>query len=116
MFDPPAQHKLSEDYPPGTPFAMLSATYNGLQDTEYGPRATASVIVTPEVGPSEDARDYRVFGTLAEQVEQMGEAELPAIVQIVKDGRRFVWQHVRDLPPHAGDPTGHNPADDEVPY
>jgi hypothetical protein len=95
LFDKPNEDKLSNDYPLGTPFMLYSAEYEGVRNTSFGPSAQATVTVGA-VDRTGDTKDYRVFGSLAEQIKNMESGDLPAIVAVERNGRRHVWTQAGD--------------------
>lgn len=90
IFDPPNEDKLTDDFPEGTSFMLLDGDYEGIKNTSFGPQASASVTCGP-VDRSSEAKTYKVWGTLAEQVAQIEHGDLPQMVKIGKQGRRNVW-------------------------
>jgi hypothetical protein len=90
IFDPPNDKRLSDDYPYGTVLKLYAGNYEGMRDTQFGPQASASV----DVGPANNVGElltYKVWGTLAEQVAQLEQGELPQLVKVAKQGNRNVW-------------------------
>lgn len=96
LFDPPTQDKLSDHFPEGTPFWLLGAKYEGVQPTSFGDSPQAAIVVCPP-NVEQDAKQYRVWGTLAEQVHAMEPGDIPAEVSIVKSGRKNVWRLIQKL-------------------
>ena len=96
IFDPPKQDKLSDDFTQGTLFWLLAAQYDGVQPTSFGESVQASIVACP-IGEEHNQKQYRVWGTLAEQVQQMEEGDLPAEVEVVKQGRKNVWRLSKKL-------------------
>jgi hypothetical protein len=90
LFDPPNEDKLSEVFPPGTTFMLYEVTYEGLRNTSFGSSHQATV----KAGPADrtgDPVNFRVFGRLAEQTQEVENGELPALVVITKVGRSYAW-------------------------
>lgn len=99
MFDAVERKGLADTFGIGNRFALLGARYDGLKSTEYGPSPTATVVAAPLTPDgAQEARGYKVFGNLAEQIENMGEDDLPAVVSIEKHGRANVWFPHERLP------------------
>jgi len=90
LFDPPNDKKLAEVFPVGTAFMLYEAEYEGMPDTTFGPRAQATVLAGPADRSGTPER-YKVWGTLAEQVQGMETGDLPALVKIGKQGNRNIW-------------------------
>ena len=90
IFDKPNEEKLSDDYPEGMGFTLYSAEYEGLKKTSFGDSHQATVLVGA-LDKSGETKEYRVFGRLAEQCRRLEPNELPARVQIVKEGRSLNW-------------------------
>lgn len=113
LFDVPKQEKLSDVFPINTLFWLISASYEGLQPTEYGQSHQATIVACPVAKP-DDIKPFRVWGTLAEQVKAVGEDDLPAEVEVTKDGRRNVFRFSKHLEStDVPEITNVNVADDE---
>lgn len=95
LFAEPEQHNFSEDYPIGTPVRIHWATYDGMVPTQFGQRAQATIGVTPPDGKEEDAVTYRVWGTLAEQIQSAEDSDFDNPVTTEVSGKRNVWRPAR---------------------
>lgn len=96
LYDPPKQEKLSDVFPLNTLFWLLGARYEGIQPTSFGDSEQANLVVSP-VGETSAAKQFRVWGTLAEQVREMEEGDIPAEVEVTKEGRRHVFRLSKKL-------------------
>jgi hypothetical protein len=96
LFDPPPQRNLSDVFPLNEPFWLLRAEFEGVQPTTYGDAPQAAITVCP-VGNTGEAEIFRVWGTLARQVEQMDPDDLPAQVVVRREGRRHMFGLEREL-------------------
>ena len=105
LFDAPNEKQLQEEYPPGTPFMLYSVEYEGQRNTAYGMSHCATVSVGA-ADRTDEPREFRVFGRLAEQTRKVEPRELPALVSIKREGRGYGWHN-------AGADTS---ADDAPPY
>lgn len=76
---------LEEAFPAGAPFLVAWATFDGEQDTSFGPRPRATVHALPNIPSAEDRpTEYFVWGPVALQIQAIEEGELPARLSYVK--------------------------------
>src|ERR1700730_12484668 len=113
IFDPPKEEKLSDVFPMGEKFWLLYAEFEGVQPTTYGASPQASISVCEPDHP-EDAKQFRVWGVLASQIQEMEDGEIPAEVYIGQQGRKHVWVPVRKIDLAA--PTATTTEQEEPPY
>jgi hypothetical protein len=116
LTDRPQQVNLQDVYPAGTPFKIIQAWIEGVVPTEYGDRLMGKIVAEPLDGG--DPHEFAVWGSLAQQVQQLEDGELPMVVNVVKDGRRWLFQQPKggavaqaplgDQPPPAD--AHHDPA------
>lgn len=110
LTDAPQQVSLTDVYPPGTAFTVVKAWIEGQVETQFGKRTMGKVLVTPAGGGEET--EFAVWGSLAQQVQQVEEGDLPMTCQVAKDGQRWLFAE----PPAGtvapgGEPTQPPPAD-----
>jgi hypothetical protein len=96
LFDLPKEEKLSDVFEMGEKFWLVYAEYEGVQPTTYGAQPQASISVCP-VGQSDEIKNFRVWGVLAKQIEDMEDGDIPAEVFIGKQGRKHVWTFVQKV-------------------
>jgi hypothetical protein len=93
--DAPQTRNLADVYPEGTPFRVTAAWVEGIVPTQYGDRTMAKMLV--EAAPAPDGtlagspQEFAVWGSLCEQVQQQDEGDLPALLTLKKDGKRWVF-------------------------
>jgi hypothetical protein len=98
--DAPQTLNLVDVYPEGTPFRVIKAWVEGLVKTQYGDRMMAKVLV--EAAPDDQGeragspQEFSVWGSLCEQVQQQDEDELPALLTLKKDGKRWLFSAVEE--------------------
>lgn len=91
MFDREKSLTKQDDFDITQPFEMVSAEYLGqVKSADYGDNQKARVTVN--VGGENVA--YSVYGVMADQIQRMEADDLPATVQVVKDGRANVFERV----------------------
>lgn len=112
IFDKPKQESLSSVFGHNKLFWLLSASYEGIQPTEFGDSPQASITVC-EVEKNDEPKQFRVWGSLAEQISQMDEGELPAEVEVGKLGRKNIWQFSKKL---EGIAVTENVAEEDTPF
>lgn len=110
LTDAPKQVNITDIYPEGTPFVVTQAWVEGVVKTQYGDRTMGKVVAEPIGAPAGSAQEFSVWGSLCEQVQSVDASELPMVVSIVKDGKRFLFQAVdaetaAAAAPPAGEPT-----------
>lgn len=92
--DVPKQVNLTDVYPEGTPFLCTSAWVEGVVKTQYGDRTMAKILAE-DYKPGEESggqgREFAVWGSLCEQVQQLDDGELPMVLAVVKDGKRWLF-------------------------
>ncbi len=108
--DAPVQVNLTDIYPDGTPFLVESAWVEGVVKTQYGDRTMAKIIAKPCDGggvATGQGQEFAVWGSLCEQVQQLEEGDLPAVLKVVKDGKRWLFKATGTAPaqPAAGAAT-----------
>jgi hypothetical protein len=84
------QRTLSEVFPPGTPFRLLGGEMKGTGQGTLGPQLMAAIWVTPVTEPEAPPLQFGVWGSLAEQLGQVEDGELPAIVTL--SNQSGVWR------------------------
>lgn len=92
LTDAPKQVNITDIYPEGTPFVVTSAWIEGVVKTQYGDRTMGKVMAEPIGAGAGQAQEFSVWGSLCEQVQAVDPAELPLMVTIVKDGKRFLFK------------------------
>ena len=112
LFDEPKREGLSDVFPHNTLFWLLTANYEGIQPTEYGESPQAAITACP-VDKLDDTKQFRVWGTLAEQISQMDENDIPAEVEVAKLGRKNIWRLSKKLDI---DISNVNIAEEETPF
>lgn len=91
MFDKETQLKNAQEFDVEQPFELFKGEYMGKVDSaEYGENTKARVWAGPQGSIESAAKDYVVFGVMAEQIGRMEDSDLPATVKIGKDGRANV--------------------------
>lgn len=102
MFDRETQ--LTKDYAPdsGKTFVLWEGEYIGaVKHPEFGDNQKATVTASEIVdGRDRGEKDtYTVYGVMADQIRRLDSEDLPAVCQIVKEGRANVISLVtKDLP------------------
>lgn len=114
LYDPPKQERLSDTFPLGTLFWLLGGKYEGIQPTTFGDSEQATIVAAP-VGEPTAAKQYRVWGTLAEQVREMEEGDIPAEVEVAQEGRRHVFRLSKHLHDTGTQPVTTSP-DEDIPF
>ena len=95
MFDKETQLKNAEFALNGQSFTLFSVGTPAMSShAEYGNTMKATVKAGALNSPEADAKTYIVFGVMAEQCGRTTANDLPANVQITKDGRANVLQKV----------------------
>lgn len=88
MFDKETQLKNATEFDAEQPFELFEAEFLGrTKSAEYGENVKARVLAGPQGSIRDAAKDYIVFGVMAEQIGRMDSNDLPATVKIGKDGR-----------------------------
>lgn len=91
MFDKETQLKNATEFDAEQPFELFKGEFLGKVDSaEYGENTKARVWAGPQGSIESAAKDYVLFGVMAEQVGRMDDGDLPATVKIGKDGRANV--------------------------
>lgn len=97
MFDKETQLKNAEDFDAAQGFTLFSGEYMGMADSaEYGQRPKAKVKAGPVDSAENAAKEYVVFGVMAEQIGRIANGDLPAKCKIGTDGRANVLQKISD--------------------
>lgn len=92
MFDREVQLKNAEDFNPQQPFELFEAEFLGMsKSAQYGSNPKARVKAGPAGSVPGAAKEYVVFGVMAEQVGRMDNSDLPATVKIGQDGQANVF-------------------------
>lgn len=91
MFDKETQLKNAEEFDATQPFELFEAEYLGMsKSAEYGENQKARVKAGPKGSVPGAAKEYIVFGVMAEQIGRMDPSDLPATVRMGQDGRANV--------------------------
>lgn len=89
MFDKETQLKNAE-FADGA-FILYRGEFLGtVKHAEFGNNTKARVWAGPVGGQEADAKEYVVFGTMAEQIGRIKPSDLPEKVKITVDGRSNV--------------------------
>lgn len=91
MFDKETQLKNATEFDAQQPFELFEAEYIGMVNSaQYGKNQKAKVKAGPKDSVPNAAKEYVVFGVMAEQIGRMSDDDLPATVKIGKDGQANV--------------------------
>ncbi len=95
MFDKETQLKNATEFDAMQPFRLFSGEFLGMvESAEYRTNAKAKVMAGPAGSIESAAKEYVVFGVMAEQVGRIKPDDLPANVKIGEDGRAKVFVKV----------------------
>jgi hypothetical protein len=95
MFDKETQLKNALEFDAAQPFTLWSGEFLGMvESAEYRTNAKAKVKAGPDGSIESAAKEYVVFGVMAEQISRIKPDDLPARVKIGEDGRAKVFQKV----------------------
>lgn len=90
-FDKETQLKNATEFDPEQPFELFKGEYMGnVKSAEYGDNTKAKVWAGPQGSIEGAAKEYVVFGVMADQIGRQGDGDFPATVKIGKDGRANV--------------------------
>ena len=95
MFDKETQLKNATEFDAAQPFQLFGGEYIGMvTSAQYGNRPKARVKAGPAGSIESAAKEYIVFGVLAEQISRMQQGDLPATVKLAEDGQAKVFVKV----------------------
>lgn len=110
LTDAPQQVNLLDIYPEGTSFVVTAAWVEGVVPTQYGDRTMGKIIAKPVGGAAGSSQEFAVWGSLCEQVQTVTPDELPMVVKVGKEGKRYLFQPGEG---EAGEPAGEQTADEK---